>query len=39
MMQIQMLLNEKKVTADIAPDMLLIDFLRSQGCYSVTDTG
>ena len=35
MMQIQMLLNEKKVTADIAPDMLLIDFLRSQGCYSV----
>ena len=34
-MQIQMLLNENKVTADIAPDMLLIDFLRSQGCYSV----
>ena len=34
-MQIQMLLNEKKVTADIAPDMLLIDFLREQGCYSV----
>ena len=34
-MQIQMLLNEKKVTADIAPDMLLIDFLLSQGCYSV----
>ena len=34
-MQIQMLLNEKKVTADSAPDMLLIDFLRSQGCYSV----
>ena len=34
-MQMQILLNEKKVTADIAPDMLLIDFLRSQGCYSV----
>ncbi len=34
-MQIQILLNEKKVTEDIAPDMLLIDFLRSQGCYSV----
>ena len=34
-MQIQMLLNEKKVTAQIAPDMLLIDFLREQGCYSV----
>ena len=34
-MQIQMLLNEKKVTAQIAPDMLLIVFLREQGCYSV----
>lgn len=34
-MQIQILLNEKKVTAQIAPDMLLIDFLREQGCYSV----
>ena len=34
-MQIQILLNEKKVTAQIAPDMLLIDFLREQGCYRV----
>lgn len=34
-MQIQILLNEKKVTAQIAPDMLLIDFLREQGCNSV----
>lgn len=34
-MQIQILLNEKKVTDQIAPDMLLIDFLREQGCYSV----
>lgn len=34
-MQIQILLNEKKVTSQIAPDMLLIDFLREQGCYSV----
>lgn len=34
-MQIQIVLNDKKVSAEIAPDMLLIDFLRAQGCYSV----
>lgn len=34
-MQIQIILNEKKVVAQIDPDTLLIDFLRSQGCYSV----
>lgn len=34
-MQIQMTVNEKKIQADIAPDMLLIDFLRAHGCYSV----
>lgn len=28
-------LNGKKNTADIAPGMMLFDFLRSQGCYSV----
>lgn len=28
-------LNGKKNTADIAPGMMLYDFLRSQGCYSV----
>jgi len=34
-MQIELWINEKKVNADIAPDMLLIDFLRNQGCSSV----
>lgn len=28
-------LNGKKITEDIAPDMLLIDFVRAHGCYSV----
>lgn len=27
--------NNKAVSADIAPDMMLLEFLRSQGCYSV----
>lgn len=27
--------NNKTVSADIAPDMMLLEFLRSQGCYSV----
>lgn len=34
-MQIELWINEKKVSADVEPDMLLIDFLREQGCYSV----
>lgn len=34
-MRIELWINEKKVSADIAPDMLLIDFLRKQGCSSV----
>lgn len=34
-MQIKVNLNGKSVTADIAPDMLLIDFVREQGCLSV----
>ncbi|MBM6829433.1 (2Fe-2S)-binding protein [Anaerotignum lactatifermentans] len=34
-MQITMKLNGKPVTADIAPDMTLLQFVRSQGCYSV----
>ena len=34
-MQIQLWINEKKVNAEISADMLLIDFLREQGCYSV----
>lgn len=34
-MDIKMTLNGKFVFATIDPDMLLIDFVRSQGCYSV----
>lgn len=34
-MLINLTLNGKKITQDISPDMLLIDFLREQGCYSV----
>ena len=28
-------LNGQKATADVAPGLMLYDFLRSQGCYSV----
>ena len=35
MMDIELTLNGKKVTGSIEPDMLLIDFVRSKGCYSV----
>ncbi|MEG0792487.1 MAG: 2Fe-2S iron-sulfur cluster-binding protein [Lachnospiraceae bacterium] len=34
-MQIKLRLNGKEVQAEIAPDLLLIDFVREQGCYSV----
>lgn len=34
-MQISMTLNGKKIQAEISPDMLLIDFVRERGCYSV----
>lgn len=34
-MEIKMTLNQKTITAAIEPDMLLIDFVRSQGCLSV----
>ena len=34
-MTIRMILNGKKVEALIPDDMLLIDFLRDRGCYSV----
>ena len=34
-MKISMILNGKKMEAEIDADMLLIDFVRSQGCYSV----
>lgn len=34
-MEIKVKLNGKFVSGNIAPDMLLIDFLRDHGCYSV----
>lgn len=34
-MNIELTLNGKKISADIEPDMLLIDFVRAHGCYSV----
>ena len=34
-MNITMILNGKKISADIDADMLLIDFVRDHGCYSV----
>lgn len=41
-MKIQLILNGKKVEADIDPNMMLLDFVRSQGMKSVKrgcDTG
>jgi carbon-monoxide dehydrogenase small subunit len=34
-MLIDLWINGKKTSAEIEPDLLLIDFLRKQGCYSV----
>ena len=34
-MEITLTLNGKKITDSVEPDMLLIDYLRSKGCYSV----
>lgn len=34
-MRISLILNGKKITEEIAPDLLLIDFVRSRKCYSV----
>lgn len=34
-MKISLILNNKKITEDIEPDMLLIDFVRSHDCFSV----
>lgn len=34
-MQISITLNGKPITEEISPDMLLIDWVRSHGCYSV----
>lgn len=34
-MVLKLKLNGRSVTAEVAPDTILIDFLRSMGCYSV----
>ena len=34
-MQITMMINGQRITDDIKPDMLLLDFLRAHGWYSV----
>ena len=34
-MKIAYMLNGKQYVDDIAPDMMLLDFLRAHGCYSV----
>ena len=34
-MKIRLWINNKLIEDDISPDTLLIDFLRSKGCYSV----
>lgn len=35
MAELKLTLNGKTVQEEIAPDMLLLDFVREQGCYSV----
>ena len=35
MMEIELTLNGKKIQAAVSADMLLIDFVRAQGCFSV----
>ena len=34
-MEIKLTLNGKVIQEDVSPDLLLIDFVRSHGCYSV----
>ena len=34
-MRISLILNGKKIVDEISPDMLLLDFVRKHGCYSV----
>ena len=34
-MNIKLWINEKEYEEEIAPDLLLLDLLRSKGCYSV----
>lgn len=34
-MELELTLNGRKVSGQVRPDLLLIDFLRAHGCYSV----
>lgn len=34
-MQIRITLNGRKITEDVSPDLLLLDWVRTHGCYSV----
>lgn len=34
-MQIRITLNGRKITEDVSPDLLLLDWVRAHGCYSV----
>ena len=34
-MQIKFKLNGKVIQDDVAPDMMLLEYVRSQGCFSV----
>lgn len=34
-MKVSLMLNGTKIEREIAPDLLLIDFVREEGCYSV----
>lgn len=34
-MKINLWINEKKITDDVEPDMPLLEYVRSKGCYSV----
>lgn len=34
-MEIKMILNGRQIVREISPDMLLLDFVRGEGCYSV----
>ena len=35
-MKIHVWLNEREITREIAADLPLLEFVRSEGCYSVT---
>ena len=37
-MQINLMLNGVRISEDVAPDMLLIDFVRKHGCWPPAPT-